>query len=266
MDFIATSEKKFGKFAIQGLTTKLVVIQVLFFLYIMLSVDRGVDYHKVILDLNIGQSHIISDIIFIVATPASSGFLWMFFGTYLFLMFGHALEQTWGDYKFNLYILTQIVISLLLLILLRSMTSSPINQLITMFSTIHFIVFLSFTTYFPKFELLLFFILPTPVRIIAYLYVGYIFVAIWEFPLFLKVIALIACFGSYLLFHMHLFIHKQKQKIRKASYDKRAQNSNPHATFHKCHVCGKTEEDDKDLEFRICDDGEEYCLEHLKSN
>ena len=34
-------------------------------------------------------------------------------------------------------------------------------------------------------------------------------------------------------------------------------------SLHRCAVCGKTEHDDPDLEFRVATDGEEYCVEHL---
>lgn len=34
-------------------------------------------------------------------------------------------------------------------------------------------------------------------------------------------------------------------------------------TLHSCAVCGKTEADDPNLEFRVCSDGEEYCEQHL---
>lgn len=33
--------------------------------------------------------------------------------------------------------------------------------------------------------------------------------------------------------------------------------------IHRCGVCGKTEDHDPDLEFRVCDDGQEYCEHHL---
>lgn len=33
--------------------------------------------------------------------------------------------------------------------------------------------------------------------------------------------------------------------------------------IHQCAVCGKTEDHDPDLEFRVCADGQEYCEHHL---
>lgn len=70
-------------------------------------------------------------------------------------------------------------------------------------------------------------------------------------------------FGTYILFHYHLVVNKQIQKARKANFDKKAGKLDS-LPFHKCKICGKTENDDSALEFRIADSGEEYCLEHLK--
>ena len=39
--------------------------------------------------------------------------------------------------------------------------------------------------------------------------------------------------------------------------------------FHRCHVCGRTDDEDPSLEFRVCTDclhGEEYCKEHLDNH
>lgn len=39
--------------------------------------------------------------------------------------------------------------------------------------------------------------------------------------------------------------------------------------FHRCEVCGKTDHDDGDMEFRVCTDcanGEEYCPEHIDNH
>ena len=35
------------------------------------------------------------------------------------------------------------------------------------------------------------------------------------------------------------------------------------AAFHRCTGCGRTEQSDPHLDFRVAEDGEEYCLDHL---
>ena len=123
-------------------------------------------------------------------------------------------------------------------------------------------VFIAFATHFPNFTLNLFFVLPTPVKILAWLGAGLvIFQILGADTYFLKIFYFVGGFGAYVLFHYSHFIQGQKQKHRAAAYQKRVADP---VTFHKCNECGRTEEDDAQLEFRICDDGEEYCVDHLK--
>ena len=60
-----------------------------------------------------------------------------------------------------------------------------------------------------------------------------------------------------------------KQKARKAQYKKKAeqpQKTYENGAHHKCAVCGRTELDDPNLEFRYCskcNGNYEYCQDHL---
>ena len=63
----------------------------------------------------------------------------------------------------------------------------------------------------------------------------------------------------------HLSPKQVKRKIVYQSRVKRAMPK-PGAARHKCAICGKTEADGEDLEFRFCskcDGMYEYCQEHL---
>jgi membrane associated rhomboid family serine protease len=51
--------------------------------------------------------------------------------------------------------------------------------------------------------------------------------------------------------------------IKRRGEFKRAVSSVRLDALHQCHVCGITERDDPDAEFRVCPDGEEYCTKHL---
>ncbi|NQZ57853.1 MAG: hypothetical protein HRT88_10375 [Lentisphaeraceae bacterium] len=260
MGFIEKSERKFGKFAVHGLTAKLVVVQVLAFLFLM-TAGRYEPLYKILIKLNIGNNTVISDFISIIAAPSASpfttmGFVWMLIATQLLWMFGHALQDLWGDYKFTLYILTHVILSVL--------ASQFFDEVFfpLMYTSISTTIFYAFATYYPNFTLNLYFILPVPVKYLALLSAGFQFYMISVVPYtFLKVFIFVTSFGAYLLFHYSLFINRQKQKHRAAAYQKRVADP---TTFHKCHECGRTEVDDAQLEFRICDDGEEYCVDHLK--
>ena len=279
MGFIERSEKRLGKFAIQGLTMKLAVMQILFFLFYMLNLEEVRKSGQTFLDktqvvdkvnlLNIGDTTIISDLIYIIASPAmlptgALSWIFMYFAIHLLILFGTSLEELWGNYKFNLYVLTTVIFALLASQVFKLLY--PVYKFDDLFqfsSVVYMAIFFAFATYFPKFQLLLFFVLPTPVRFLAYLGAGGIMLMMLNMNNFDRVFWGLGSFGSYLLFHYHLAINKQVQKARKASFDKKLGKLDAQA-FNKCKICGKTEKDDSNLEFRIADDGEEYCMEHLK--
>ena len=263
---------------------KLAVMQILFFLFYMLNLEFKkvrvgnsiriepdfTNIEAIINKLNIGSSTILSDFIYILGTPPilpGTGFLtyvFMYFAMHLFIMFGNSLEELWGDYKFNLYIVTSIVLSLISSQVFKLIFPEYSHIHIHFFtSAIYMAVFFSFATYFPNFKLLLFFVLPTPVRFLAYLGAGGIILAMLSMSNLERFFWASGLFCAYILFHYHLVINKQVQKARKANFDKKLGKLDKQA-FHKCKTCGKTENEDSTLEFRIADSGEEYCVEHLK--
>ena len=282
MGFIEKTEKKFGKFAIPGLTMKLAAMQIIMFVIYMLNmktktVGNQLYYDNsqivdIIYKLNIGETTFISDLIFIIGSPAvlPSGilsYIFFYFAIYLLMLFGNSLEELWGKYKYNLYVFTSIILAFISSQSLKWAHPEIYGhqELIYFTSTLYMSIFFAFATYFPKFQLLLFFILPTPVRFLALLGAGGIFVfLIWTEGVsnFDRFFWILGAFGAYIPFHYHLIANAQAQKARKANFEKKIGklDSQP---FHRCAVCGKTENDDDSLEFRIADDGEEYCLEHL---
>lgn len=278
MGFIERTEKRLGKFAIHGLTMKLAVMQILFFLFYMLNIDfsKGSrDFTKVtelVNNLNIGNSTLLSDLIYIIASPPllpgpGTDFLtyiFMYFAMHLFILFGTSLEELWGHYKFNLYVITAVLLGLIASQVFKLIYPEYSQIHLTLFtSVIYLSIFFAFATYFPNFKLLLFFVLPTPVRFLAYLAAGGMILAMMGMSNFERFFWGFGTFGAYILFHYHLAINKQVQKARKTNFDKKLGKLDAQA-FHKCKICGKTENDDSTLEFRIADSGEEYCVEHLK--
>ncbi len=279
MSFIEKTEKKFGRYAIPNLTMKLVVFQVLFFIYYMIALEiKTIGNRKfldtttvsdVIIKFNIGDTTIISDIIYILGNPSILPTDWLniiffFFATNLLLFFGHSLEELWGKYKYNLYVLTTVLFALLSSQVFKYVYPEDYwhRDLIYFSSVVYTAIFFAFATYYPKFELLLFFILPTPIRFLAYLSAGVIIVAMFSMSNFDRVFWGLSTFGSYILFHYPILVNSQLQKVRKTNFDKQYGKLDS-VPFHKCKICGQTEHNDEKLEFRITDDGEEYCINHL---
>ena len=84
-------------------------------------------------------------------------------------------------------------------------------------------------------------------------------------------VAIIASLFNFIIFYLisgRLDRFSPHQAYRRRTYKKKVKQVQPRGgiTKHKCTVCGRTEQDGDDLEFRFCskcDGNYEYCQDHL---
>ncbi|MBC7958977.1 MAG: hypothetical protein H7X94_03835, partial [Vallitaleaceae bacterium] len=130
-------------------------------------------------------------------------------------------------------------------------------------------LFLAFATLFPDFTFMIFFVIPVKVK-----YLGYLSAAMYLFTLItgsndVRVAILVALINYFLFFGKELVMGRKnatKARIRKKSYQTNMSPKREHQHQHQCEICGKTDQQDFNLEFRRCSkcDGQhEYCMEHL---
>ena len=143
------------------------------------------------------------------------------------------------------------------------------EQFAPVFSTyyINISIFMAFAIIYPEMQVLLMFVIPIKVKwlgILDLVVMAYTFFVGDVITKFSVGAALINIAIFYLTFRRlgHL---RPKQIIRRARYVQKVQTAKA-ATKHKCAICGQTEEDNPDLEFRFCskcNGNYEYCSEHL---
>ena len=138
------------------------------------------------------------------------------------------------------------------------------------FSTyyINMSIFLAFAATFPEVQVLLMFIVPVKVKWLGILY-GLVLVYDFLFAGSLATrIAIASSLLSFVIFfitsrsHLHM---SPKQMKRRAEFRQDIRR-NSRVTKHKCAICGQTEDDDPNLEFRFCskcNGNYEYCQQHL---
>jgi hypothetical protein len=126
-------------------------------------------------------------------------------------------------------------------------------------------MFLAFARFYPDATILLMFILPVKVKWMAW--------ANGAFLLFTMLTdtwsargAILAAFANYLLFfgrelYTEARFHREVRD-RRARFDS-AVRDGASEPLHRCHVCGITDSTHPHADFRVTDDGEEYCVEHL---
>lgn len=256
-------ERKFGRFAIKGLMLHIVALNMLVFL--LSFIEHDLFGSNVILRLSLIPQLVLKGeiwrLITFVFIPPNSSPLFMVFALLLLYIFGTGLEREWGSFKFNIYYFTGII----LIIIASMITGTP--QMGPHYLNLSLLF--GFARFNPNFEIRLFFILPIPIKYIAWLNWGFMGYAFFMGNLAGK-ITVAAAVVNYFLFFGGDMISKSKMKgssvIRNTKYQKGLKMND---TLHKCTVCGITEKDDIEMEFRYCSTCEgdyEYCMEHLKNH
>ncbi len=204
----------------------------------------------------------------IIAAPPSSGIFFNLIAMFLYYSLGTTLERVWGTFRFNLYFFSGILFHIIAAFVIYFLmgVSVPLTPFYLNNS-----LFLAFAATFPQMQFYLYGLLPIRAYWLG-IFIGAEF--LYEF-LFGGLIAR-SCIGLALLNFVIFFMMtrnyskispreiKRKQKFK--SDMKTAQAEKIRLTHHKCAVCGRTEKDDPNLEFRYCSKCEgnlEYCMDHL---
>ena len=182
---------------------------------------------------------------------------------FLYLQFlwllGEGLEHAWGSFKLNLFYLTGMLGTTAAVFLLNA--HDPNGAYLNMS------LFYAFATLFPNYPILLLFILPVRVKWIALFTLGWVslqFIASGTVDRLAILVALV----NYLLFFAKswlTYLREEGRTVTRRQQFQVAQGQEADETLHHCKVCGRTEVSSPDLEFRVADDGEEYCTAHLPS-
>ncbi|MBU3875572.1 hypothetical protein HGO97_007075 [Faecalicatena sp. AGMB00832] len=268
MNWLNKLERKFGRFAIHNLTMYLIGGYVIGYgiYYLMpnllnwLTLEPGMILH--------GQ---VWRIVSWVLIPPSGNILTIIIMMMLYYSLGNALERTWGAFRYNVYIFSGILFTVIGAFILYFITGGFIGLGI-FFSTyyINMSIFLAFAASYPDMELLLYFILPIKIKWMALVYAVMILYTMVRGNIAVRV-AIVASLLNFVIFFFssrNMKPYSPKERARKTKFK---QQSRPHMTYpggarHRCAVCGRTELDDPTLEFRFCskcNGNYEYCQDHL---
>lgn len=262
MGFLNRWEQRLRPFAIPQLTLGLVLAQVV--AYIALFAAQGMENQgaaqRLMLIPDLVMAGEVWRLITFLAVPPVTNPIFAFFFWYIFFMMGSALEQNWGDFRYNLYLLIGYLATVAVSFLTPSMPASN--------GYLQASVFLAFAQLYPNFELRLFFILPVKVKWLALIaWIGYFLTV--AFGSWNDRLLVLASVGNFFLFFgkeiKNQVIHGQR---RMATQAKRiSTKSQPY--FHRCTTCGITDRDNPTMEFRYCSkcaDASGYCSEHIHNH
>ena len=256
MSTVSKLERALGRFAVRNLALYLVFGQVAVYLAVLIGqLDKGWFVFVPRLAL-MGQWW---RIFTFMLMPPPMNIIFICFAWWIFYMMGSALEDCWGAFRFNLFILLGAALTVGLSFL------RPDTAITNAF--VAGSVFLAFAHLNPDFELLLFFFLPVKIKwlaLLTWLAYGFEFlVGGWSTRL-----QVIAATGNFLLF-FGTDLAQGAMSYRRAmarAVDRAAAAGKPR---HRCRICGKTDLSNPELDFRYCSkcSGDEcYCPEHIRNH
>ena len=270
MNFLNKMERKFGKYAIQNLTCWLIGAWILGFIiqYTMPEVQKLLILEPALI-LRGQVWRIVSWLL--VPPPVNLLFLIFFLSCYYFI--GNSIEQAIGTFRYNVYLIGGLLCSVLGAFLLygfyyvfRGVAVTGIGYY---FSTeyITMSLFMAFAVIYPNVEFRLYFLIPIKAK-----WMG-IIDAVWMAFMLIASnaagrTAILASVMNFLIFFFSTRDYHRvspKEIHRKQVYRQQMRQAQ-NVTRHKCAVCGRTERDGAELEFRFCskcDGNYEYCQDHL---
>ena len=207
-----------------------------------------------------------------ILIPPGGGIFTLVIMSLLYYSLGNSLENAWGAFRFNVYIFSGILCTIIGAFILYFISGGAYG-IGGYFSTyyINLSIFLAFAVSYPEMELLLYMVIPIKIKWLAILYAVMIGIQVLTGGTVTRV-AIIASLFNFFVFYISTRKGRPnivKQKARKAQYKKKAeqpQKTYENGAHHKCAVCGRTELDDPNLEFRYCskcNGNYEYCQDHL---
>ena len=219
----------------------------------------------------------------VLIPPETSNILFTLIMLYFYYSLGTTLERTWGTYRYNVYLFSgmffTIIGSFLLMVYCFIFQADTIAaygganiffRLVSLYFSTYYVnmsIFLAFAATFPETPVLLMFVIPVKVKVLGVIY-GIVLLAGFIQGNTYSRFAMAASLLNFAVFWVtsRSHIHMSPKQVKRRQEFKREVKRNTGATKHKCAVCGRTEADSPDLEFRYCSKCEgnyEYCQDHL---
>ena len=193
---------------------------------------------------------------------------------------GRAMENTWGTFRFNLFYLCGIVMMDVYCLIFGC--EADVTYL-------NLSLFLSYATMYPDARFLIMFIIPIKAWVLALVYLVMILFGLVTYPFPYNLFSVISVANYFLFFgsdvlnviprswraNFRRLFKKKGAKgpkvipfVNAGSYE--ASVAKPQAPYtHRCTICGRTDVDSPDLEFRYCSRCKGYhcyCEDHISNH
>lgn len=217
--------------------------------------------------------------------PLNDNILFTALMLYFYYFIGSTLEQQWGTPKFTIYYVFGLILNLIYGFVIYGFVYSytyvigPYINIVPNY--INLSMFFAFATLYPDNRIMLFFVIPIKIKWMALvnaLFFAYsIISALVSGNVVLALLPLVALLNFFIICGSDIANHLRRLRIKASprainfkQAAKKAKRENDAKQYrHKCAVCGKTDSDYPDLDFRYCSrcNGYHcYCIEHINNH
>jgi len=221
--------------------------------------------------------------IFMPGYSSSRQVIWLLLFLYLYYMIGTTLEREWGTAKFSLYYLSGVVLTVAAGVIMALVTGQ--NVFIPGAGYVNLSLFFAFAMLYPDTRFLILYIIPVKVKWLAWLDAAVFGLSVLTSLLHLDLVGallpVIALLNFFVFFWTNISdeISYRRGRTRhqsshqtiqfKAAVRQQRKKEAEQGYRHKCSVCGRTDTDFPDLEFRYCSRCAGYhcfCQDHINNH
>ncbi len=284
MNWLNKMERKLGRYAIPNLMLWLIGAYTIGF--ILYTINPAI-----LNMLTLSPYHILHGQIWRLVTwilmPTETNLIFLLIMAMFYYQLGTALERTWGTFRFNVYIFSGIIFTVIGAFILYGiyyvrnfsqfravpMLAETLSINLSWGYSVNYInlsIFLAFAVMYPNMQVMLYFIIPIKMKWMAIVY-GVLIVYHFIVSGWAGRVSILMSMLSFLVFFLStrdLKRYSPHEVHRRRQFQAQMREPRPGSgiTKHKCAVCGRTELDSPGLDFRFCSKCEgnyEYCSDHL---
>ena len=242
--------------------------------WLLTSMDRSGTLYQLLL---FSPYHILHGQIWRLVTfiiiPDSNG-IWIIITLYFSYFIGSTLERSWGTARFTLYYITGVLLTIIygLIAYFAFHTNIAVSA-----TYINLSMFFSFAALYPDQIVLLFFIIPIKIKWLAIVDAVFFVLSVFQlhFPVNLLPVVAVLNFVFFCWEDLMQYsrLHRRSQSKTATNFrrerDRINRETRNRSYTKKCAVCGRTDTDYPNLEFRYCSRCAGYhcfCQDHIFSH
>ncbi len=273
--FMNKMQRKFGRFAVRNLSLYLVIGYVIGYLLL----PMGVMQWLTLVPSRVMEGEVWRLVTWVITPPREIS-LWVIVALVFYYSIGTQLEKTMGAFLYNIYIFGGMIVtmvgSMLTYIVCHYMlhisdyiTLGPLGDYCVSTYYIMLTIFLAIAVCYPNMTVLYAMIIPIKMKWLSIIYL--VFTA-YEFKIAdtimmrANIVLSLLSFAIFYLSTKNFRRFSPKHIKRRRDYKKQVKVNKTENVTHKCAVCGITDKEAPDMQFRYCSKckgNKEYCQEHL---